>query len=91
MKRVDNRRIRQRVSCEGYEIVSEHKGMLEMDNFWLIGGKELMKVFGVRRLITQRPIKRVEIREICVKEVLISILVYRSKWCPFVRRRYGYR
>jgi len=81
---VDDWRVRQRISSLPYEVVSEEKRVLKMDDVWLVGEQELAKVLGVNVFMGRRHKQPIEIRDIRVKEILVWILVYRGKQRPLM-------
>ena len=84
VKCVDDWSVRQRIPSLPYEVISEEKRVLEMDDVWLVGEQELAKVLGVNVFMGRRHKQPIEIRDIRVKEVLVGILVYRGKQRPLM-------
>jgi hypothetical protein len=85
VERVDNRRIGQHIFCVPYKGVPVKELMLKMDNIRLAGNEEFVKEFVVYVFVGKGSIEPIETIEICVKEVLVTILVYHRKQRSLVR------
>src|SRR5213593_1708534 len=85
MERVDNRRVRERVSSLPEDVVPKEHRVLKMNNIRSIGVEKVMEKSGVHLLVAQCPIQPINFKAFGVEEVLVAIPIDPAEQRALVR------